>query len=141
MQRAKPAEAGSRSTRDTSRSVSAGWFLWWLLVFNPRHIGPADAADLCDLPLGTGRLPVEAVAHADDERLPLAEHGAHLLAEIAADLLAADPVQHVVLFGDDVHEREAVALPVHIDGVGEAQVPGSLFEAPEIHQNLIFNAF
>lgn len=104
------------------------------------YIAARDAAEGGGLALGEGLGAAEAVAEADYLGLALGEDGVHILAQAHAGLAVADALGHVVLLGDDVHERECVAVPVHVDGLRERDVARRLLQRAEIHQYLVLTA-
>lgn len=125
---------------NVEKASISGAFRVSLTISAARYITAADAQLLCRLALGQRRGAGEAVAQADNIRLPLGKLGIHPLAQAAAYILAADALGHVVLGGDDIHHRKAPALPLRVESVRETNVPGGLFLAAEKHQYLVFYA-
>ena len=74
------------------------------------YIGPADAALGGDLPLGTGRAAVQAVAQGDDLPLPVSQAGPDALAYLDAGVPGVQILQHGVVHRDHVHQGQGASL-------------------------------
>lgn len=104
------------------------------------YIRAADPEQDGDLALRLGACVIEPVPHGDDLRLSGQQRLAHVRGKLAARLPGAQVVEHVVLNADDFHQGEAVPVLIRIDRVRQRQVAGRFFQAPEIHQDFIFDA-
>ena len=109
-------------------------------LFDPGDIASGDAEGGGNLPLGQGHGAPQAVAEADNLRLP----GGEALPDEAVEPDGVVPVvevlQHGVVHPHDVHELEGVSVLVGVDGVGEGHLPLELFLTPEVHEDFVFDA-
>ena len=104
------------------------------------YIAPRDPAPGGDLPLGLGRLAVQAVALDDDPPLPLGEALLHISADLKAGVPGVQVLQHVIVHAQHVHQGQGVPLPVRVQGVRQGDLPLELPLGAEIHQDLILDA-
>lgn len=81
------------------------------------YIGPADAAAGGDLPLCSGRAVIQAVAQGDDGPLPIGQAGGHAVPYLAAGVPGVQFLQHVVVHGDHIHQRQGAAVVIAIQAV------------------------
>ena len=101
------------------------------------HIGAADSALAGNLPLGTGRPVVQAVAQGDDHSLSRRQAGLDALADLGTGVPRVQVLQHVVVYRDDVHQRQRSAVSRRLQRVGEGYLALELALGPEVHQDLV----
>ena len=104
------------------------------------YIGAADAALARDFPLCTGGSVVQPIAHCNDHPLPRRQTGPDALAHFNAGVPRVQVLQHIVVHGDDVHQRQRPPISRRFQGLRERHLPLQLTLCPEMHQNLVFNA-
>lgn len=104
------------------------------------HIASGDAEGGGDFPLGQGHGAPQAVAQADNLRLPGGEPLPDKPVEPQGVVPVVKVLQHGVVHAHHVHELEGVAVLVGVDGVGEGDFPLELFLAAEVHEDFVFNA-
>ena len=103
------------------------------------YIGPRNTQPLSHLPLGQGLAASQAVPQGDDLPLPAVQEGVDILPQLGGFQLEVDLAHHVHLLAHDIHEGEAVPLPVGVHRLAEADVRGGLAAGTEVHEDLIFN--
>ena len=78
----------------------------------------AGYAIICgELPLGAGRLAIQAIALTDDIGLTLCQTLIHQLTDTDMAVPGVQVLQHGILYAYDVHQKEVVAILVCIQGI------------------------
>ena len=95
---------------------------------------------LSHLPLGQGLFPVQAVAQGQYLLLPVVQDLPHVLPEQSHVLPAADPVEHVVILTDHIHEGQSGAVLAGFDVVGQGDVRSAFPLASEVHEDFVLHA-
>lgn len=75
--------------------------------FNSGYIGAADTALSSNLPLCAGRPVVKPIAHCDYHSLAGTQAGLDALADLYTGVPSVQVFQHIVIHGDDIHQRQA----------------------------------
>lgn len=104
------------------------------------YVRPADAAALRGLALRQCLAAADGVAQADDLRLARVEHFIDAAPQRPADLVRLQMFVHVVVLGQNVDQRQAVAVAVRVEHVREQHFRRVLARAAKIHQDLVFGA-
>lgn len=105
--------------------------------FDAGDIGPRNTQPLCHLPLGQGLAAPQAVPQGDDLPFPGVQEGVDILPQLGGFQLEVDLAHHVHLLAHDIHEGEAVPLPVGVHRLAEADIRGGLAAGAEVHEDLI----
>lgn len=101
------------------------------------YIGSRDPVLRSQLPLGTRGFAAQAVALANDIRLPFRQTFIHQLPNPDVTLPGIEVVQHGVLHTYYVHEKKIVSVFVGFQRLGKRYFPLELFLASEKHEDLI----
>lgn len=92
------------------------------LFFNSGYIGAADTTLPGNLPLCAGGPVVKAIAHCDYHSLTGTQAGLDALADLYTGVPSVQVFQHIVIHGDDIHQRQAPPLTGRLQGVGEGDL-------------------
>lgn len=101
------------------------------------YVAAADAALGGDLPLGLGRVVIQAIAADDHPALPVIQAGVHAPAHPAAGVPGVQVLQHGVVHGDHVHQGQRAALTPRLQGVRQGDLPLELPLGAKVHQDLV----
>ena len=104
------------------------------------YIAPGDAEGGGNLPLGQRYGAPQAVAEADNFRLPGGKALPHQLVEPQGVVPVMEVLQHGVVYADDIHQLEGVSVLVRVNGVGKGDLPLEFFLSAEVHEDFILNA-
>lgn len=100
-------------------------------------VAPADAEGGRDFPLRQRNRSAKAVPQTNDFRLPPGEALIHQLPQAQGAVPVVEILQHGVVYADDVHELQRVAVPVGFNGLRKGNLSLQLLLAAEVHQDLI----
>ena len=79
-----------------------------------RYIAAGNAALGGDLPLGSGRAVVQAVAQDNDPPLPVGQALRHKFSDLDAGVPGVQILQHIIIHANDVHQRQGVSIAIRI---------------------------
>lgn len=102
------------------------------------YVRPAYAATLRNVPLRHRLSAVQPVSEPDYLRLALGQAFVYALSKAAAQLVVADLLRHILVGREHIKNRQPVAVAVHVQRFGQAEIAHALPLAPEMHQYFIF---
>jgi len=106
-------------------------------LFDSGNVAPADAEGGRDFPLRQRNRSAKAVPQTNDFRLPPGEALIHQLPQAQGAVPVVEILQHGVVYADDVHELQRVAVPVGFNGLRKGNLSLQLLLAAEVHQDFI----
>ena len=104
---------------------------------NAGHVTSADAGFLGHLPLAQGTVPEQSVPEHDHLPFLFRKDLLHRFADPLGVLPGADPVQHIVVLPDHIHQRQSIALIPGLNAVGQGYILRPLPPTAKVHQDLI----
>ena len=110
------------------------------LLLQARYVGARNTAALGGLALCERGAAAEPVAKANDLGLAFVEHIVDHVREAAAEIGLHDALGHVLLVGQNVHQRKGIAVGVGVDGIRKRKIARAFSVAAKMHEHFVFNA-